>query len=173
MPYTAAVSAAPTTPESLGMNEGKYGSLMELAQGDLSSLLQPQEPRGGPAPASMSAASMAPRTGGSPSHWEQVAERMAANRYGWGPEMFKYLDWTISGGGPAGVVGESSWNPNAVNPAGAYGIPQMYAPAHPEVDVQRFMAHPRQQISWLLDYVRNRYGSPMGAYQAKTTSGTY
>src|SRR4030095_352115 len=118
LPYMAAASGAPTTPESLGLNEGKYGSLMELAQGDLSSLLQPQQqpPSGG-----MSAASMAPQAGGTPSRWEQVAQRMAANRYGWGPEQFKYLDWTISGGGPAGVVGESGWDPNAVNPAGAYG----------------------------------------------------
>ena len=106
-------------------------------------------------------------------HWEDVARQMAQRKYGWGPNQFKWLDYVIAGGGPSNMVAESRWDPKAHNPAGAYGIPQMYAPAHPDVNVKKFMANPMMQIRWMLNYVNGRYGDPRHAYLAKLNQGTY
>jgi hypothetical protein len=108
-------------------------------------------------------------SGGSPSHWENVAQRMATNKYGYTPDQFHDLDSIISGG--QGSSGESSWDPNAVNPnGGAYGIPQILPSAHPDVNLQD---DPRGQIRWLLNYVQDRYGGPSQALDFKVQNGWY
>jgi len=102
--------------------------------------------------------------------WEQLAARRAQNRYGWGPQDFRYIDWIIGGGGPNDVVAESRWNPNAVNPSsGAYGIPQILPQAHPE----SLGLNPSQQVNWLLRYIQQRYGTPQAAYAFKSDKGWY
>lgn len=114
-------------------------------------------------------ATMPGNAGGSPSHWKNVAERMATNKYGYTPQQFRDLDAIISGG--RGSSGESSWDPNAVNPnGGAYGIPQILPSAHPDVHLQN---DPRGQIKWLLDYVEDRYGGPTQALDFKVREGWY
>lgn len=96
------------------------------------------------------------------SRWEDVAARMAQRKYGWGPQDFSAIDEIISR--------ESGWNPNAVNPSsGAYGIPQILPAAHPD----DLGLGPRQQISWLLDYIKNRYGTPEQAWAFKQDKGWY
>lgn len=101
--------------------------------------------------------------GGSPSHWEDVARRIAMNRYGYSPEDFNKLDSIISR--------ESNWNPNAVNPnGGAYGIPQILPSAHPDVQLQ---GDPRGQIKWLLNYIQGRYGGVDQALEFKNREGWY
>jgi hypothetical protein len=107
---------------------------------------------------------------GASGRWEQAAAQMAARRYGWGPDEFKYVDYIIAGGGPNDVVAESNWNPNAVNPSsGAYGIPQILPAAHPD----DLGLGPMQQIRWLLNYIQQRYGSPENAYAHKSDEGWY
>lgn len=57
---------------------------------------------------------------------------------------------------------ESGWNPNAVNKSsGAFGIAQILPSAHP--DVPRNLTG-QQQIDWGLNYIKQRYGSPSGAW---------
>ena len=100
---------------------------------------------------------------GSPSHWEEVASRMAQNRYGYSPQDFAKLDSIISR--------ESNWNPNAVNEnSGAYGIPQILPSAHPNANLQ---GNPRGQIRWLLDYIQGRYGGVDQALAFKDREGWY
>lgn len=55
---------------------------------------------------------------------------------------------------------ESGWNAYAVNSSsGAYGIPQALGHGHPYA-----LGDYRAQIDWGLNYIRNRYGSPCGAW---------
>lgn len=108
-----------------------------------------------------------PGGGGAPvggsSNWENVARRMAMNKYGYSAGDFNALDSIIER--------ESGWNPNAVNPnGGAYGIPQILPDAHPDVHLQ---GDPRGQIRWLLNYIENRYGSPQAALAFKNRENWY
>jgi hypothetical protein len=97
------------------------------------------------------------------SNWEQVARRMAMNRYDYTPEEWKKLDYIIER--------ESGWNPKAVNEgSGAYGIPQILPSAHPDVDLQN---DPMGQLRWLFRYIQQRYGGANQAAQFKQTHGWY
>lgn len=99
------------------------------------------------------------------SNWEQVARRMAMNRYDYTPEEWKKLDYIIER--------ESGWNPNALNEgSGAFGIPQILPSAHPGVK-QRIGDDPLAQIRWLLNYIEGRYGGVQNAYQHKQSTGWY
>ena len=101
--------------------------------------------------------------GGTPSHWEDVAQRMATNRYGYSNQDFNKLDSIIDR--------ESSWDPNAVNPnGGAYGIPQILPSAHPNTHLED---NPRGQIRWLLNYIDERYGGIDQALAFKDREGWY
>lgn len=105
---------------------------------------------GGPAP-----------TGGS-SNWENVAQRIAQNRYGYSNADFNALDSIIER--------ESGWNPNAVNESsGAAGIAQRISGYGQGYSQDR----PKQQINWLLNYIEDRYGSPQAALAFKNREGWY
>jgi soluble lytic murein transglycosylase-like protein len=99
---------------------------------------------------------------GSPSHWENVASRIAQNQYGYSPQDFSALDSIIER--------ESSWDPNAVNDSsGAAGIAQRisgYGKGYAQ-------DQPKQQIRWLLNYIRDRYGTPQDALAFKDREGWY
>lgn len=102
-------------------------------------------------------------SGGTPSHWENVAQRMATNKYGYSNQDFNKLDSIIDR--------ESSWDPNAVNPnGGAYGIPQILPSAHPNTHLED---NPRGQIKWLLNYIDERYGGIDQALAFKDREGWY
>lgn len=102
-----------------------------------------------------------PQGGGS--RWENVAERMAMNKYGYSAADFNKLDSIISR--------ESNWNPNAVNSgSGAYGIPQILPSAHPNTHLEN---NPRGQIRWLLNYIDQRYGGINQALAFKDSHGWY
>ena len=69
---------------------------------------------------------------------------------------------------------ESHWNVYADNPtSSAYGIPQ----ALPGKKMASFGAdwrtNPATQISWGLDYVHDRYGTPCQAWSFKRGHGWY
>lgn len=84
-----------------------------------------------------------------------VAQRYAASllaQYGWSQAQMSSLIplWNQ----------ESGWNADAVNPSsGAYGIPQSLGHGHPYN-----LGDYKNQIIWGLDYIRQRYGSPAGAW---------
>lgn len=148
-PYQAAIEGTPTTPSSLGMlgpglSGGLYG-VVDAMKGQVPAL---RATAGGADPDA--------------NRWEEMAARMAANKYGWGPDQFGLIDSIIER--------ESGWNPNAVNPdSGAYGIPQILPQAHPD-DVG---LGPRGQVKWLLDYIKTRYGTPEEAVAFKDRVGWY
>jgi hypothetical protein len=81
----------------------------------------------------------------------QVAAR------GWGSEQYACLDrlWTK----------ESNWNPHAENPSsGAYGIPQALPGSKMGTVAADWRTNPATQITWGLDYIEGRYGTPCAAW---------
>ena len=105
-------------------------------------------------------------SGGTPSHWENVAQRIATNKYNYSPQDFNKLDYIIGN--------ESSWDPHALNDSGAAGIAQNisgFSGGYSEND-------PKEQIRWLLNYVDSHpyqgYGTGIdAAYQHKQDTGWY
>jgi hypothetical protein len=60
---------------------------------------------------------------------------------------------------------ESGWNERAMNPSsGAYGIPQALPASKMATFGADYQTNPVPQIRWGLDYIKNRYGSPCGAW---------
>jgi TP901 family phage tail tape measure protein len=82
-------------------------------------------------------------------------------KYSWGPENQQPLVnlWNK----------ESGWNPFAVNPSsGAYGIPQ--ALGHGNVYA---LGDAIAQINWGLNYIWQRYGTPIGAWAHEVANNWY
>ncbi|MPV37364.1 aggregation-promoting factor C-terminal-like domain-containing protein [Georgenia subflava] len=123
-------------------------------------------PAPAPAPAAeapaAAAAEPAPAYSGDP---RALGRDMAAAR-GWGADQFQCLDalWTR----------ESQWNPYAKNPSsGAYGIPQSL-PASKMASVGAdYLTNPATQITWGLNYIAGRYGTPCGAWGHSQSVGWY
>lgn len=69
---------------------------------------------------------------------------------------------------------ESSWQTNATNPtSGAYGIAQALPPDKYSSSGMDWLTNYRTQIDWGLGYIRDRYGSPCGAWAHETSAGWY
>lgn len=99
---------------------------------------------------------------GGSSDWENVARRIATNKYDYSSDDFNALDSIIER--------ESSWNPNAVNESsGAAGIAQRISGYGHGYEQDR----PKQQINWLLNYIADRYGTPQDALAFKNSEGWY
>lgn len=84
-------------------------------------------------------------------------------RYGWGNQWdaFNRL-----------VTQESSWNPNAVNPSsGAWGLAQILPSAHR--DIRPGSLNAGQQIDWMLNYIKGRYGNPNNAWNFHLRNNWY
>jgi hypothetical protein len=90
--------------------------------------------------------------------------RALLGEYGFSADQFGCLDslWTK----------ESGWSVSADNPiSSAYGIPQALTATHDlEPD---YMTNPVTQIEWGLGYIRDRYGSPCGAWGHSQSTGWY
>ena len=62
---------------------------------------------------------------------------------------------------------ESGWRVTAGNPtSGAYGIPQSLPASKMAVYGADYMTSARTQIAWGLNYIKGRYGTPCGAWNA-------
>ena len=69
---------------------------------------------------------------------------------------------------------ESHWRVNAQNPSsGAYGIPQALPGSKMGTFGDDWQTNPVTQIRWGLNYIKNRYGSPCGAFEHWQNSGWY
>ena len=69
---------------------------------------------------------------------------------------------------------ESGWNPSAQNASsGAYGIPQSLPGSKMASAGSDWMTNPATQIEWGLGYIRDRYGSPCGAWAHSEATGWY
>lgn len=67
---------------------------------------------------------------------------------------------------------ESHWNSNARNASGAYGIAQLMPGTWRDLGLQP-TSDPRRQVDAGLAYVRERYGSPCGAWAFWQQHGWY
>ncbi len=69
---------------------------------------------------------------------------------------------------------ESGWNPNAVNKkSGACGIPQSLPCNKMASEGSDYKTNGKTQIRWGLKYIKNRYGSPSGAWAHSQQKGWY
>ncbi|MFD0888593.1 transglycosylase SLT domain-containing protein, partial [Streptosporangium algeriense] len=96
---------------------------------------------------------------------QALAAPMVAAR-GWGGADFGCLRrlWTR----------ESNWNHRARNrSSGAYGIPQALPGKKMAGAGRDWRTNPRTQIKWGLDYIRQRHGSPCGAWAHFRSHGWY
>jgi hypothetical protein len=85
-----------------------------------------------------------------------IAFRLVSRR-SWSHLEFRCLDnlWTR----------ESNWNHRAYNPSsGAYGIPQALPASKMGGAGWDWRLNPQTQIRWGLGYIKDRYGSPCGAW---------
>jgi hypothetical protein len=85
-----------------------------------------------------------------------LGRSLAAAR-GWGGEQFVCLErlWTK----------ESNWNPRAQNrSSGAYGIPQALPGSKMGTVAPDWRTNPATQITWGLNYIGARYGTPCAAW---------
>lgn len=87
----------------------------------------------------------------------RAAARVLLPEYGWDDSQFSCLDnlWE----------GESGWNYRAENPSsGAYGIPQSLPGSKMASVAPDWRENPVTQITWGLQYIESRYGSPCSAW---------
>ena len=69
---------------------------------------------------------------------------------------------------------ESHWNPYAENPSsGAYGIPQALPGDKMASVADDWRTNPSTQITWGLNYIANRYGSPCNAWAHSEETNWY
>ena len=94
-----------------------------------------------------------------------IARSMVAAR-GWSSGQFDCLNalWTK----------ESNWNPYAQNPSsGAYGIPQALPGSKMGTVASDWRTNPATQITWGLNYIAGRYGTPCGAWSHSQVHNWY
>ncbi|MFC5182006.1 aggregation-promoting factor C-terminal-like domain-containing protein [Actinomadura harenae] len=68
---------------------------------------------------------------------------------------------------------ESGWNTHAANPSGAYGIPQALPGSKMASAGPDWQNNAGTQIKWGLGYIKNRYGTPCGAWAHSQSTGWY
>lgn len=101
----------------------------------------------------------------SPSEAKTVAKSLVADR-GWDASQFTCLDklWTR----------ESNWRVQAANPtSSAYGIPQSLPGSKMASVAGDWRTNAKTQITWGLNYISGRYGTPCGAWGASQAKGWY
>ena len=125
------------------------------------------------APAPSSGGGSAPSGGSAPAapisvdpgSAQGIARELAAAR-GWGDDEFSCLVqlWTK----------ESGWRVNAENrSSGAYGIPQALPGSKMASVGDDWRTNPATQITWGLNYIGGRYGTPCGAWSSFLGKGWY
>ena len=94
----------------------------------------------------------------------EIGQQLAAAR-GWTGEQWTCLDLLFQR--------ESGWNPYAANPSGAYGIPQALPGSKMATVADDWRTNPATQITWGLNYIAGRYGTPCGAWGHSESAGWY
>ncbi|HET6877704.1 MAG TPA: ubiquitin-like domain-containing protein [Jatrophihabitans sp.] len=100
-----------------------------------------------------------------PAEAQAMARQMVADR-GWSSDQFDCLVtlWNH----------ESGWSVTAENPSGAYGIPQALPGSKMSSAGPNWQTNAHTQITWGLDYIASRYGTPCGAWaQWQANGGWY
>lgn len=97
---------------------------------------------------------------------QSYAHNLVINTYGWSEYDFECLVklWNR----------ESGWNPNAHNKSsGAHGVPQSLPASKMASEGADYYTNGYTQIRWGLKYIKNRYGSPSGAWTHSQRTGWY
>jgi hypothetical protein len=68
---------------------------------------------------------------------------------------------------------ESGWTTTSSSPSGAYGIPQALPGSKMAIYGDDWQTNPATQIKWGLNYIKNRYSTPCGAWQHFLDTGWY
>jgi len=108
------------------------------------------------------AAAATPAASGSP---QQIAQAMLGS-FGWSASQFSCLDplWEH----------ESGWSVTAYNAgSGAYGIPQALPGSRMASAGPDWQTSAATQIKWGLEYIKDTYGSPCGAWAHEEATGWY
>lgn len=95
----------------------------------------------------------------------EIGQSLAAAR-GWTGSEWSCLDslWQK----------ESGWNHLAANPSsGAYGIPQSLPGSKMGSVASDWRTNPATQITWGLNYIAGRYGSPCAAWNHSVARNWY
>ena len=106
-----------------------------------------------------------PGAGTDPESAKAIARSMMAG-HGWGDSEFSCLEnlWNR----------ESSWNYQAENASsGAYGIPQALPGTKMSEVADDWATNPTTQITWGLNYISGRYGTPCSAWAHSESVGWY
>jgi hypothetical protein len=96
---------------------------------------------------------------------QQIAQAMLS-QFGWSGGQFSCLDplWER----------ESGWNVYAYNPgSSAYGIPQALPGSRMASAGPDWQSSASTQIRWGLEYIKDTYGSPCGAWDHEEEDGWY
>ena len=97
---------------------------------------------------------------------KQIARQILDNKFGYGSSQFDCFNNII--------MRESMWRVNATNPSsGAYGIPQALPGSKMASVGGDWRTNPATQIIWGIKYMKDRYGSPCGAWSFKRANGWY
>ena len=95
-----------------------------------------------------------------------IAKQMMLSEYEWGEDEFTCVNKI--------VTQESNWQWNATNASsGAYGIPQSLPATKMASAGDDWKTNPATQIKWGLKYIKDRYGTPCGAWGFKAVHGWY
>ena len=87
---------------------------------------------------------------------KSYTRNLAEFQYDWGKQQFICLGkmWGR----------ESAWDYTAESPTHDYGIPQRHMSHNTPQEIEDFLQNPFVQISWGLNYIEKRYGSPCQAW---------
>ena len=97
---------------------------------------------------------------------KEIARQILKNKYGYGSSQFSCFNNII--------MRESMWKINATNSSsGAYGIPQALPGSKMATIASDWRTNPATQIIWGIEYMKDRYGSPCGAWGFKSSHGWY
>lgn len=95
---------------------------------------------------------------------QAIAYEMVHAR-GWGDDQYACLVSLFNR--------ESGWNVYAANHSGAYGIPQALPGSKMASAGADWATNPATQITWGLNYIAGRYGTPCGAWGHSQSAGWY
>ena len=97
---------------------------------------------------------------------KEIARQILKNKFNYGSSQFDCFNNII--------MRESKWDINATNPSsGAYGIPQALPGSKMASVGGDWRTNPATQIIWGIKYMKDRYGSPCGAWSFKRANGWY
>jgi hypothetical protein len=96
----------------------------------------------------------------------EMARQILKNKYNYGADQYSCFNYII--------MRESMWKVNATNrSSGAYGIPQALPGSKMASVASDWRTNPATQITWGIEYMKDRYGSPCQAKVFKASHGWY